>query len=66
MLIKLMSGKGYDWETLNRARAVVVDVGGGFGSQSMVLAEAFTELNFVVQDRKPVIENAQSVSALFH
>lgn len=34
--------------------SLIIDVGGGVGSTSMKLAEAFPELRFVVQDREAV------------
>ncbi|KAH8096884.1 hypothetical protein BXZ70DRAFT_865118, partial [Cristinia sonorae] len=43
------------WEDLPPC-SVVVDVGGGIGSTSMLLANAFKHLRFVVQDRDPVVE----------
>ena len=39
----------------------MVDVGAGTGSHSLVLAKAFEHLHFVVQDRAPVIANAEKV-----
>ncbi|GJE93999.1 hypothetical protein PsYK624_101670 [Phanerochaete sordida] len=46
---------GFPWHELP-PRAVVVDVGGGIGSTSMLLANAFPHLRFVIQDRPPVVE----------
>ncbi|KAJ7143712.1 hypothetical protein C8R44DRAFT_845906 [Mycena epipterygia] len=54
---------GFDWEALPRG-SVVVDVGGGIGSTSMLLASAYAEadadggggLRFVIQDRPVVVE----------
>jgi hypothetical protein len=44
----------------------VVDVGGGVGSQTVVLAKAFDHLKFVVQDRASVIQDsAPGVSHLY-
>ena len=43
------------------ANSVVVDVGGGIGSQAMVLAQSFNHLKFIVQDRKEAIEDAKKV-----
>ncbi|TCD65381.1 ich1-like protein [Steccherinum ochraceum] len=43
------------WEDLPQY-SVVVDVGGGIGSTSILLAKAFKHLRFVVQDRDPVVE----------
>ncbi|THH29318.1 hypothetical protein EUX98_g4870 [Antrodiella citrinella] len=47
--------EGLAWEELPPG-SVVVDVGGGIGSTSMLLANAFKHLRFVVQDRDPVVE----------
>ncbi|EKM58628.1 uncharacterized protein PHACADRAFT_253095 [Phanerochaete carnosa HHB-10118-sp] len=49
--------EGFDWKDLNED-AVVVDVGGGIGSQSMTLAQNHSHLRFVVQDRDPVVKDA--------
>ncbi|KAJ7653148.1 O-methyltransferase [Mycena polygramma] len=54
---------GFDWGALPRG-SVVVDVGGGIGSTSMLLASAYAEvdadgsggLRFVIQDRPVVVE----------
>ncbi|KAJ7348122.1 hypothetical protein DFH08DRAFT_1001684 [Mycena albidolilacea] len=54
---------GFDWASLPRG-SVVVDVGGGIGSTSMLLASAYAEvdadgsggLRFVIQDRPVVVE----------
>ncbi|KAG6877727.1 hypothetical protein C0992_009407 [Termitomyces sp. T32_za158] len=48
--------EGFDWKAYSKG--VVVDVGGGIGSQSMVLAKDFPNLSFVVQDLEPVISDA--------
>lgn len=48
---------GFDWLSLPK-NAIVVDVGGGFGAQSLVLAKAFDHLKFIVQDKKFVIQDA--------
>jgi len=49
--------EGYAWETLP-PNALVVDVGGGVGSQSLALARRNPNLHFVVQDREAVIGDA--------
>ncbi|KAI0084838.1 S-adenosyl-L-methionine-dependent methyltransferase [Irpex rosettiformis] len=48
--------KGFDWEALPKG-STVVDFAGGVGGQAMILAKEFDHLNFVVQDRAPIIEN---------
>ncbi|KAH9054233.1 S-adenosyl-L-methionine-dependent methyltransferase [Lactarius vividus] len=42
--------EGYAWEKLPPS-SLVVDVGGGVGSQSLALARRYPNLHFVVQDR---------------
>ncbi|KAJ3527088.1 hypothetical protein NM688_g8174 [Phlebia brevispora] len=49
--------EGYGWKDLPKG-SVVVDVGGGVGSHSLVLAKAHEHLEFVVQDRDAVITDA--------
>ncbi|KZT70696.1 hypothetical protein DAEQUDRAFT_183861 [Daedalea quercina L-15889] len=44
---------GFPWHSLPQD-SVVVDVGGGIGSTSMLLAHAFPHLRFLVQDRPQV------------
>lgn len=51
----------FPWKNLPED-AVVVDVGGGIGSTSMVLANAYSHLRFVVQDRPNVVAVAPSVT----
>ncbi|ESK91595.1 ich1 protein [Moniliophthora roreri MCA 2997] len=54
--------QGFDWQSLPKG-SVIVDVGGGIGSTSMLLAHAFSRpgdedalgLKFVVQDREVVV-----------
>ncbi|KIP10225.1 hypothetical protein PHLGIDRAFT_266342 [Phlebiopsis gigantea 11061_1 CR5-6] len=50
--------EGFDWATLDK-NSLVVDVGGGIGAQSMTLARTYPHLRFVVQDREPVVDEAQ-------
>lgn len=54
---------GFNWRDL-ADDALIVDVGGGVGSQCMVLADAFKDckFRFVVQDRQSVIKEAATVS----
>ncbi|KAH9993365.1 O-methyltransferase [Russula vinacea] len=49
--------EGYGWENLPQG-SLVVDVGGGVGSQSLVLAQHHPHLRFVVQDRESVVGDA--------
>lgn len=51
---------GFDWQGLKRD-AVVVDVGGGIGGQSMTLAQQYPNLRLVIQDREPVVKDAVGV-----
>ena len=57
---------GFDWGFLPRG-AVIVDVGGGIGSTSMLLAEAYAGpgndrgLKFIIQDRPPVVAMGEKV-----
>ena len=60
---------GLDWRSLPRG-SVIVDVGGGIGSTSMLLANAFARpgddqdlgFKFIVQDRPIVVELGEKVS----
>jgi hypothetical protein len=56
----LIHQTGYSWETLPPG-SLVVDVGGGVGSQSLTLARHHPNLRFVVQDRDAVIGDANEV-----
>ncbi|KAG6811474.1 hypothetical protein H0H92_007246 [Tricholoma furcatifolium] len=47
--------KAYDWDTLP-AGSIIVDVGGGVGSESLPLAREFPALEIVVQDLAPFWE----------
>ncbi len=51
----------FPWNELPKD-SVVFDVGGGVGSTSVVLANAYPHLLFVVEDRKQVVDIAPSVS----
>jgi ubiquinone/menaquinone biosynthesis C-methylase UbiE len=42
--------------------ALIVDVGGGIGSQSVTLAKNFPDLKFVIQDRERTLGEAGAVS----
>lgn len=49
---------GFKWADLPQS-SVVVDVGGGVGSSSLILAKGAPHLNLIVQDRCSVIEDAK-------
>ncbi|GJE87393.1 S-adenosyl-L-methionine-dependent methyltransferase [Phanerochaete sordida] len=50
--------EGFDWKGLKDG-AIVVDVGGGLGSQALTIAWNCPHLHFVVQDREPVVKEAE-------
>ncbi|KAF7335897.1 S-adenosyl-L-methionine-dependent methyltransferase [Mycena sanguinolenta] len=50
----------YDWGCLAPG-SLVVDVGGGVGTASLILAAEFPELKFLVQDLEKVIEQGEKV-----
>ena len=50
----------FDWNSLPKG-AVVVDVGGGVGTSSLVLAKKTSDINIVVQDRLSVIQEGNEV-----
>ncbi|MCJ1281752.1 hypothetical protein MMC26_001075 [Xylographa opegraphella] len=57
----------YDWASLDRPGAVLVDVGGGEGGVAQVLAAATQQLKFVVQDLPDTAKRARELlPAAFH
>jgi hypothetical protein len=54
---------GYGWKHLPEG-SLVVDVGGGVGSQSLTVASHHSQLRFVVQDRESVVGDAINVCAM--
>lgn len=58
-----VGGARFDWKSV-KAGGVVVDVGGGFGSPTMIVARQNPHLKFVIQDRGPVVEQAKGVRLL--
>lgn len=46
----------FDWSSLPNG-SVVVDVGGGVGTSSLPLAQAYPNLEILIQDRPPVVED---------
>ncbi|KAI0780304.1 S-adenosyl-L-methionine-dependent methyltransferase [Fomes fomentarius] len=51
--------QGFSWEDLPQG-SVLVDVGGGIGATSILVAEAHPHLRVVVEDRAQVVSNAIS------
>lgn len=51
--------KGFSWEDLPHG-SVLVDVGGGIGATSIIVAEAHPHLRVVVEDRAQVVSTAVS------
>ncbi|KAF8489526.1 S-adenosyl-L-methionine-dependent methyltransferase [Russula emetica] len=49
--------EGYAWGQLPEG-SLIVDIGGGVGSQSLVLANHHPHLRFVIQDRESVVRDA--------
>jgi hypothetical protein len=54
---------GYAWKTLPQG-SLVVDVGGGVGLQSLLLALHHLHLHFIVQDCEAVMGDAVEVCSL--
>ena len=52
---------GVDWSALGD-NALVVDVGGGIGAQSLTLSKNCPNLRFIVQDREAVMKDAKKES----
>jgi ubiquinone/menaquinone biosynthesis C-methylase UbiE len=52
---------GFDWQSLPKG-SLVVDVGGGVGSQTLTLAKKYPHLAFVIQDTEATRPNAVKVS----
>ncbi|TFK83220.1 S-adenosyl-L-methionine-dependent methyltransferase [Polyporus arcularius HHB13444] len=55
----------FPWDKLP-ADSVIVDVGGGFGSVSVQLAEAYPHLRFIVQDREQTLALAPKILGATH
>ncbi|KAI0324796.1 S-adenosyl-L-methionine-dependent methyltransferase [Cubamyces sp. BRFM 1775] len=51
--------QAFPWENLSPG-AVLVDVGGGIGTTSLIVAHAHPEIRVVVEDRAPVVDKAPS------
>jgi hypothetical protein len=57
--LKLTRTIDFPWDSLGSA--LVVDVGGGVGGFSLQLSKQQPQLKFVLQDRAPVLEQAETV-----
>lgn len=51
---------GFDWTSLP-AGSTVVDVGGGIGTQMLILARHFKHLKLIVEDREAVCSDTMKV-----
>ncbi|EJF57429.1 S-adenosyl-L-methionine-dependent methyltransferase [Dichomitus squalens LYAD-421 SS1] len=51
--------QGFSWEDLPQG-SVLIDVGGGIGAQSILVAQAHPHIHVVVEDREQVVSTAQS------
>ena len=51
---------GFDWASIDRPGAIVVDVGGGNGSVSLALAKATQHIRFIVQDLPSMAKQAHA------
>ncbi|OJT06906.1 Sterigmatocystin 8-O-methyltransferase [Trametes pubescens] len=56
---------GFAWNDLPKG-SVVVDIGGGIGSVSVTLSQAYPHLNFAVEDRGPVAAIAREAWGTQH
>ncbi len=50
---------GFDWASIDRPGATVVDMGGGHGSVSQFLAKTTRHVKFIVQDLPSTVEQAR-------
>ena len=50
---------GYDWNSIDRPGATIVDIGGGHGQISQFLSKSTTHIKFIVQDLPGTIAQAR-------
>ena len=50
---------GFDWASIDKPGATVVDVGGGIGGVSRLLAKATQHITFIVQDLPDTVEHGR-------
>lgn len=62
-LLILAPRAGFSWDELPQG-SVLVDVGSGIGSQSILVAQAHPHIHVVVEDREQVVSAAGSVRLL--
>jgi len=54
---------GFDWATI--PNGTIVDIGGGIGTQSLIIAQEYPKLKLVIQDLPSVIEDAKKVCQMY-
>ncbi|EXJ93212.1 hypothetical protein A1O3_01769 [Capronia epimyces CBS 606.96] len=53
--------RGYDWAAFDHENGLLVDVGGGHGAVSIALAQATTQMKFIVQDLPNTAEQGRKL-----
>ena len=54
---------GFDWAMI--PNGTIVDIGGGIGTQSLIIAQEYPKLKLVIQDLPSVIEDAKKVCQMY-
>lgn len=52
---------GYDWKAIDTTDTTIVDIGGGHGGVSRALANATSNIQFIVQDLPGTVEEGQRI-----
>ena len=60
-LYNMLWGTAYDWTSVPKG-GKFVDVGGGIGTVSKIIADAHSHFDIVIQDRPAVVADAVAVS----